>query len=263
MTAIADAIRDKTGRLDALTLDDMAGGVTQVYDAGKQAQYDDFWDSVQNFGKRTRYYYGFDNWAGAEYIRPKYKVIPKTASTYLFNGCTSLKALEKDYFDFSQIPENYTEYKEGLYALCNNCSSLEIVEDVNFQPIMSYAYFFAGCINLKTIEVLRVSEKSGFGGSNGGDCFYKCTALENVSFEGVIGKKISFPYSPLSIESLKSVITHLKDYSGTDSEYTCTVMFKTSAFEALEAEGATSPNNNTWAEYIDDLKWNLTLLALT
>ena len=83
--------------------------------------------------------------------------------------------------------------------------------------------------------------------------------LENVVFEGVIPATISFSSCPLTVESMKSVITHLKDYSGTESEYTYTVTFKSTAFSALTAEGTTSPNGNTWAEYIDDLKWNLTL----
>ena len=34
MTAIADAIRSKTGGEDALTLDDMASGINDVYEAG-------------------------------------------------------------------------------------------------------------------------------------------------------------------------------------------------------------------------------------
>ena len=47
MTAIADAIRDKTGGTDALTLDGMATEIPKVYEAGKQAQNDEFWDNYQ------------------------------------------------------------------------------------------------------------------------------------------------------------------------------------------------------------------------
>ena len=89
--------------------------------------------------------------------------------------------------------------------------------------------------------------------------FTSCSRLKNIEFDGVIGRAASFSVSPLSVKSTKSIITHLKNYAGTDSEYAYTVTFKASAFETLEAEGATSPNGNTWAEYIDDLKWNLTL----
>jgi hypothetical protein len=90
--------------------------------------------------------------------------------------------------------------------------------------------------------------------------FAQDLALTNVTFEGVIGRNINFSASPLSVESMKSVITHLKDCSGTTSEYTYTVTFKSSAFSVLEAEGATAEYNGvacTWAELIDNKKWNL------
>ena len=59
---------------------------------------------------------------------------------------------------------------------------------------------------------------------------------------------------------MKNIIEHLKDYNGTTNEYKYTVTFKTSAFNVLEAEGATAEYNGTactWAELIDNLKWNL------
>lgn len=194
----------------------------KIYDTGIQDGYakaeSDFWDNIQNFGNRTDYTRGFNDWKGFEYIRPKYKVIPTKISPYLFSGCSSLRLLEKDYFDFSLIPENYTEYNQGLYALCNNCVSLEEVEDVNFQPVMSYAYFFAGCENLKKVAVLRVNEKSGFGGTVGGDCFWHCYALEDVTFEGTIGKNLSVQAcTNLSHKSLMNIIECLKDYSADTS----------------------------------------------
>ena len=55
MTAIADAIRERTGGTDALTLDDMARDVLKVYDSGKQAERDKFWEIYQEKGKRTQY----------------------------------------------------------------------------------------------------------------------------------------------------------------------------------------------------------------
>lgn len=41
MTAIADAIRDKTGSAGLLTLDDMAASVPEVYEAGRTAEKED------------------------------------------------------------------------------------------------------------------------------------------------------------------------------------------------------------------------------
>ena len=41
MTAIADNIRSKTGETKALTLDDMASGINDVFEAGKKSVVDE------------------------------------------------------------------------------------------------------------------------------------------------------------------------------------------------------------------------------
>ena len=47
-----------------------------VYDAGKQAEYDRFWDEYQKNGTRTNYYYAFagSGWNTKTYA-PKYPII--------------------------------------------------------------------------------------------------------------------------------------------------------------------------------------------
>ena len=106
--------------------------------------------------------------------------------------------------------------------------------------------------------------------------FYKCNQLKNIKFEGVIGQTISFSSSPLTVESMKSIITHLKDYSGlTDDSgnslekaYTltlkssCVTELETAEFTDddkawLEEVGITYLDDLTWVDVIDDLKWNL------
>ena len=82
MTAIADAIRDKTGGTDALTLDDMAENVPKVYEAGKQAEYDAFWDAYQQNGNRTSYEHAFMHWQSENY-NPKYPIVV-AAGAYCF-----------------------------------------------------------------------------------------------------------------------------------------------------------------------------------
>ena len=59
MTAIADAIRERTGETEPLTLDDMATDIPKVYEKGKQAERDEFWDAYQENGKRTQYNFAF------------------------------------------------------------------------------------------------------------------------------------------------------------------------------------------------------------
>ena len=52
MTAIANAIREKTGGTEPLGLDAMATEIPKVYDAGRSQAESDFWDRVQDYGDR-------------------------------------------------------------------------------------------------------------------------------------------------------------------------------------------------------------------
>ena len=62
---------------------------------------------------------------------------------------------------------------------------------------------------IKTIDLFRVNENNY--------CaliFRNATNLENITFEGVIGTSINFQWSPLTSESVQSIIDHLKDLTG-------------------------------------------------
>ena len=209
-------------------LDILPDGIDQVYAKGCEQGKVDFWDAIQKFGTRVRYTYAFDNW-GHEYISPKYVVKPTSAAVYMFNGCSYLKRVDGSKFDFTAIPENFTTYNQGLYALFNGCSNLLEV-DMEFQPTMSYSYFFASCKKLKTVKTIRVSEKSEFGGTTGGDCFYNCSALEDVVFEGVIAHSLSMAYCEnLNRRTLLNISDCLKDFVAEGSTTTRTLVLHANA----------------------------------
>ena len=73
---IAIAIRGKTGSDKTYKTSAMPDGINDVYEAGKQAEYDRFWDIYQENGKRVRYDNAFtgDCWVDAIY-NPKYPII--------------------------------------------------------------------------------------------------------------------------------------------------------------------------------------------
>lgn len=254
--AIAEAIREKTGSEDSYKVSDMASGVNNVYRCAEQEKNLAMWNWFTNYNNRGGCYlfYGLST---VEYIRPPFKLSVKDSSSCdnMFSGCSKLKRIEKDYFDLST--NNRTgNTTQGNGYLCSGCYALEVFEDVNISA-SSLNSAFNYCSKLHTIELLRSIESTYFNSA-----FYRCESLQNIAFskDSVIGKNISFSHSPLTVDSMKNVITALKDYAGTTSEYTYTVTFKTSAFEALEAEGATAEYNGvacTWAELIDNLKWNL------
>ena len=192
-----------------------------VYDKGvsdgKKSGYDEFWDSVQDYGNRVAYDYVFNRW-NCKYIRPKYKVIPKAGQNgayrylHMFSFNPSLKKIEKEYFDLSQYesPKGYTSETSGNYYMFAECSNLEEIEDVGMKPYYYYATF-VNCIKLHTIEVVRSNENTTFETAT----FKGCTALENIKIECVIAKNISFYQSPnLSKTSIESIINHLSDTTG-------------------------------------------------
>ena len=221
----------------------------QGYDEGYSQSELDFWN---NFNRSKNYWmYLFAEW-GHYYIRPPFKlVLPSYASTQCtFWRCWNLKRIEKKYFDFSNITVSDSEYADAHVETFSYCSRLEVIEDIGL-PAGYYYKTFLGSTWLHTIEVLRSRETTVYSS----DAFRNCKGLKNITFEGVIGRNISFSYSPLTVKSMKSIITHLKNYAGTDKEGTYKVTFSSACLTALEAEGATSPNGNTWTEYMTDLGW--------
>lgn len=256
MTAIADNIRSKTGGTEALTLDDMASSVNDVYEAGRQAEYDAFWDAFQNEGKPMSwgsYTFG-GTWWNDKTFNPKYDIITGAgAATYYFlnNRVTNLR----DKIDRRGLKlDVITGKTASIQGLFEGCSSVE-APDFDSGTITDMSSLCYNCTKMHTVPRLNMTKCT-----KAGAMFYKAEALRNITFEGTIPISISFSYSPLTVESMKSIITHLKDYTGTESEFVYTVTFKTSAFSALEEEGATAEYNGvacTWAELIGFLKWNL------
>ena len=177
MTAIADAIRDKTKGTESLTLDDMATEIPKVYEAGKQAEQDELWEQFQDGGKEKSYYYAFAyKRFNDETYNPKYDI-------RIGNGTTP----GRDVFYNSAI----TDTKVNIYA---NSSSL-------------YQCFY-GAVLLETIRLLSVYETTSLD-----QTFPSCESLKNITIEGVIGQNIDIHWSPLTTESIVNIIEHLSTTS--------------------------------------------------
>ena len=234
----------------------IAENVPKVYEAGKQAENKAFWDIITLNNTRPHYGHTFRYW-DVPYVRPPYKITPtaRGGTLYMFANNPNLLKVEKEYFDLSQLPnQSQTNGSFGNQCIFTNCPNLVEIEDIGITAAM-YDTTYYGCSKLERIEIIRVQEDTTFY-----NAFSSCRALKHLTVEGVIGTNFSIAYSPLTKESMKSIITHLKDYSGTSNEYKYTVTFNPSAFSVLEAEGATAEYNGvpcTWAELIDNLKWNL------
>lgn len=235
----------------AENLEIIAENIPKVYEAGKKSEYDTFWDEYQSNGNRTDYnrafcYLGWTN----ENFKPKYVIKPKDA-TQLFYRASKLVGEVEGVIncDFSECT-NFTQTFQDM-------SKITRIGILDMRKATTVSNTCVYCSELVTVDKIIMNETTTSPG------FVSDTKLTNVTFEGVIGRNISFSASPLSVASMKSLITHLKDYNGS-SEYSCTLTLKSSAFSALEAEGATAEYNGvacTWEELVDNKKWNLTLAS--
>ena len=154
----------------------------------------------------------------------------------MFYECKKLKAIEKEHFDFSNLPTTATSEYVFYY-----CDSLTTFYDYGIPAQRSYAGWWQTCRKLKTIEVVRCNENTTLLST-----FLNCTALENVRFEGVIGQTVSFQSSnKLSKESIIDAIEHLSTTaSGKTISFTQIAVNK--AFETSEGanDGSTSAEWN-------------------
>lgn len=188
-------------------------GREQGIEEGRQAGWDEFWDMFQNGGERNSYGSAFARW-GAEYIRPKYKIVPTDANSAsaTFENCVNLKKVEAQYFDFSQKAEG-TSNNAGCYYTFNGCSNLAEIEDIGLVPQRNYYSAFANCYQLKTIAKMGVSENTIFNANT----FKSCNSLENLTVDGTIGQnnfnlKDSTKLSKASITSVINALSENREH---------------------------------------------------
>lgn len=244
---MCEKIRELTDSTDVVKSGELSDKVTEVYENGKQKERSDFWDAYyeENYGFAGR------GW-NKNSFKPNRDV---NVGGYCFNEHN--RALTPydlaEHLDSLGVKLKYTDTMNSCFRGAW-LSRIPVVDFSKNSPgnTMTYTFFSSKIVTIDKIilppEGYMRQISSAFDG---------CTQLENIIFEGVIDKSINFAACPLSKESMKNISSCLKNFTGTGEEYTYTVTFKATAFETLEEEGATSPNGNTWAEYIDDLKWNL------
>jgi hypothetical protein len=161
------------------------GNTDEAFEAGKQAEYDAFWDDLQNHGNPANYYYAFAyNRFSDDAYDPKYPIVCSS-------GTTPCQAL---FYSNTLITD----------------TKVEII------PSSNIAYCFYKMSNCHTIRKLTVTESTTFNNT-----FVGCSSLVNIEFGGTIGNNISFADSPLlSAKSIESIINAL---SSTASEKTVTL----------------------------------------
>lgn len=237
----------------------IAENAPKVFEAGKKERDAEWWNTYltpMKNGSPNNYLFAGSAWNSNTFYPNQDIVITNNAAS-LFNRFS---------WNISPALDVAKRLEECGVSLVIDCSQASAVSDMfyyawitrvptlklNGTKYTSLASMFQNS-KIVTIDELIIRDD---GANTFSSAFTGCTALKNVTFTGVIGRSISLSECPLSVASMKSIISALKDYSGTENEGTYSVTFSSACRTALDAEGKTSPHGNTWREYTSDLGWN-------
>lgn len=225
--------------------------IDEVYASGKQDEWSVFWDSYQQNGTRTNYEGAFDGkgWDDNNF-KPKYDIINigdySCSQSFRQSKITDLKGiLEKQKVEYNT---------KGATRFVNTFQACDVTRIPTLY--LDSCSTLQNCFTASTIseiELHNLQENCTFINS-----FNTASKLSSLLLENsIIGCSINLQWSPLSVESTKSILLALKDFTGTGSEFTCKVTFLDTCWANLDAEGNTAPNGGTWRDYANSKCWNI------
>lgn len=188
---------------------DYAEKVDAVYEAGKKAEYDAFWDNYQQNGERTLYECAFAGKGWNERtFKPKYDIRPTSAYGlfwHLASGTNiDLVSVSEECginFDFSQC----TLFQYAFYS-----SGLTRIGVIDTRSCSSFQQFAASNGTLHTIEKLILKEDGSQTFSNAS--WFLPVKLKNITIEGKFGDTINFgACTQLTKQSIINIINALSD----------------------------------------------------
>lgn len=193
-----------------------ADGLTE----GKQIGVSAFWNAYCNASKTdTDYMFAGQSWTNAVFTPPAVTLKP-TRAMYMFSRTAITGDLAQLFancgftIDFSQCT-----YIENMFTNATGVARLGVLD---FSGAKSGAVnVFINATRLQTIDKLIIGENT----KTYTNWFNGCSALENLTIEGVIDKNgFSVQWSPkLTHDSLISIINVLKDLTGSGTAYTVTL----------------------------------------
>lgn len=226
----------------------------KVYDAGKQAEYDAFWDMFQINGERRNYGYAFlgGTW-NEDMFQPKYDMnITVGLLMFAYNGHNNGGAL----IDIKGLLE-----RAGVTLDTSNCSDMKmfcyIAKSITRLPVIS----FESCTNLnanfyqatslKSIDklILKSDGTNTYQNNSYDRPFFSCNALEHMPVEGVIGQN-GFDVHWSTKLDRESIISIINALSTTTTGLTVTLS-KTAvnnAFGINVDDPTTYPEGSEWYE---------------
>ncbi len=223
--------------------------ISAKYYCMQDVEWHRFWDVYQRARTDNSYDYAFGScgW-NSEVFKPKHDIIPSSANSMFrnFQGNIDLTELLEELgivFDTSKT-SNFT------YMFANSKIKRIPLLDMSKATFEWQTNYMFTTSLVETIDGLRTN-----GTFPKLDSFTGCSYLKNIIFDGVIAYSINFQWSSvLTVESAKNIIQCLANHIDTNP-FVYSISFHADVWEKLEAEGETSPNGNTWEDYLFDIGW--------
>ncbi|MBE7051897.1 MAG: hypothetical protein E7395_04930 [Ruminococcaceae bacterium] len=226
----------------------IADNVQKVYKAGQDSEYDRFWDLYQDNGNRASYYMGFAGvgWTD-ETFKPKYDINPSNcASLFIHSRITDIvQSLEESgiTLDSSSCTDISSMFNSSITTRAPVVSAKAVWSVSNANGVFSNA---KNLISVEKFIFVQTGVKKTCIYNN---CFTNCSSLREIRFEGEVYRSLDLTASPLSVDSMKSLISCLGDYS-TENTGVYTIGFSDTCWTALEAD-STAPDGKTWRNYVE------------
>ena len=219
-------------------LQTIAENEQKIYENGKQAEYDRFWEDFQWGGTRTDYAAAFARWRRIKEIKPKYPVVAvgDAASIFYNFGRDIATGVKVDNVDFSQTT--------NLTAAFYGCLTIEEIGEIIPNDLEILGTCFAFCNKLHTIKKLKLSERTTYSTLG----FRDCNELVNMEVLGTIGQpNLTLQYSTkLSKSSITSVVNALS----TSKTGLTVTLSKTAVNKAFETSTGAA-NGSTSQEWLN------------
>lgn len=180
--------------------------LTTVYENGQKSEYDRFWDAYQENGTRTDYRYAFSVPWTDNIFKPKYDIVFGSVDNRFVFVRTHIQNLEKCLNDAGVVLD--TSRATLIQQMFQYADSTKVIPTISTVSSNLLSSMFDGMRQLVTIRKLILKDEGTQTFSN---TFMDCIRLENIIIEGVIGNDFDIHWSPLSKESIKSIMTALSN----------------------------------------------------
>lgn len=199
------------GEVIADMLETIAENERKVFDAGKQAEYDAFWDAyMPEKLSNSQYLFYSPRWSDKNFY-PNKDIKPTGAAPFSFSS-HQISNFKQRLIDCG-VTLDTSGVTSGNYMFCF-CSVLTHLPSISLLGLTDQvSNMFAD--NKVMIEVEKIILKDD-GSTTFVNWFNNCNALTTIAFEGVIGQNINFQWSTkLTRASMESIVNHL---AGTDTD---------------------------------------------